>query len=447
LTLRGFGDTITAVTFVLYLLILSGALCSAAAQPFGPSQLSYVLEPVVIKGRLRLHVDLYFQGSETGWDALVLPDSGAGQKELYKAVRGLRVVTPGARLYEKSVSHKPSEMVHLRYEIFQDWKGPIKDEIYYRPILDPAYFHFFGGGIFVHPDWKTDVARKITLSWKNIPKGWTIANSFGANQAVQDFQSSIDKFNQAVYVGGDFRVYGLEIKGRPLSIAMRGRWLFSDPDFTRLAGKIVRAGRDFWEDHEFPYFLITLLPTDEPCCDLGGTGLTNAFALFVSSGVDIGMGKLEYTLAHELFHAWNGIKIRRQEPDELLYWFSEGFTVYYTSLLNLRAGLITLNEHVSKYNEVISRYYASPVRNEDNERIRKDFWNDSYVEKLPYQRGAILAHNWNAAIKRESGGHFSLDDVMRDLLRAALSQGTRVSPRGLDSLMRIAVRLTDDRLS
>lgn len=426
----------------LLFLVLSAFACPAAAQALERSQLSYVLEPVIVENELRLQVDFYFLGSETGGDTLLLPDSGAGQEELYKAVQDIHVVTQGAGLQRTkkpqimTISHKPGEIVHIRYQIVQDWKGSIQDEIYYRPILNPDYFHFFGGGVFVHPDWKTDEPRRITLTWKNIPKGWTIANSFGENQTTQEFESSIGKFHQAVYVGGDFRIYGLEIKGKPLSVAMRGRWLFSDAEFTRLAEKIVRAGRDFWGDHEFPYFLITLLPTDEPCCDLGGTGLTNAFALFVSSGVNIGMGKLEYTLTHELFHAWNGIKIRRQQPDELLYWFSEGFTDYYTNLLNLRTGLITLEEYVAKYNKTLFRYFKSPMRNEANERIRKDFWNNDLVEKLPYQRGCILAHNWNAAIKRANGNVVSLDDVMRDLLSAALNQGTVVSSGSLDGIMR-----------
>lgn len=65
-----------------------------------------------------------------------------------------------------------------------------------------------------------------------------------------------------------------------------------------------------------------------------------------------------------------------------------------------------------------------PVRNEPNDRIIKDFWNDRGVGRLPYLRGLMFATNLNAAIKRETAGKQSLDDVMLDLLAAS-----RITPK------------------
>ena len=45
--------------------------------------------------------------------------------------------------------------------------------------------------------------------------------------------------------------------------------------------------------------------------------------------------------------------------DERLYWFSEGFTDYYASLLLLRAGLISLEDHVAGYNSLIKEYVGT----------------------------------------------------------------------------------------
>ncbi|MCJ7617326.1 MAG: hypothetical protein MUO43_12405 [Desulfobacterales bacterium] len=67
---------------------------------------------------------------------------------------------------------------------------------------------------------------------------------------------------------------------------------------------------------------------------------------------------LKYLFAHELFHTWNTGKLGvRQNPEQLIYWFSEGFTGYYARLLLLRAGLITIEEYVSDYNDKLIRYY------------------------------------------------------------------------------------------
>src|SRR5262245_29040537 len=53
----------------------------------------------------------------------------------------------------------------------------------------------------------------------------------------------------------------------------------------------------------------------------------------------------------------------------------------------------------------------------------------------PNQRGDILAHNWNAAIRHGSFGKFSLDDVMIDLLKAARKDGVVVEASTINELI------------
>jgi predicted metalloprotease with PDZ domain len=123
-------------------------------------------------------------------------------------------------------------------------------------------------------------------------------------------------------------------------------------------------------------------------------------------------------------------------PEELVYWFSEGFTEYYTRLLLLRSGLMTFEEYIDNYNKVIVDYYCSPYRTEKNKRILKDYWRMGAIRKLPYQRGDILAHNWNVLIRAATGGRFSLDNMMLDLLEAAQSRGVIVSANNINKLIR-----------
>jgi predicted metalloprotease with PDZ domain len=58
------------------------------------------------------------------------------------------------------------------------------------------------------------------------------------------------------------------------------------------------------------------------------------------------------------------------------------------------------------------------------------------VERIPYLRGDLLALRWNAAIKRSSGGTYSIDNLMADLLAAATSAGIVVSADNIDTLIR-----------
>jgi hypothetical protein len=68
-------------------------------------------------------------------------------------------------------------------------------------------------------------------------------------------------------------------------VATRGKWNFTDEEFAGLVEKIVLATREFWNDFEQPYFLVTLLPieSDPQSKSIGGTGLINSFATFVTT--------------------------------------------------------------------------------------------------------------------------------------------------------------------
>lgn len=63
----------------------------------------------------------------------------------------------------------------------------------------------------------------------------------------------------------------------------------------------------------------------------------------------------------------------------------------------------------------------SPVINEPNARIEKDFWRDGDIEKLPYSRGFVFAIYLNNLIKHSNSGS-SLDNLMLDMFAATKQQ-------------------------
>lgn len=410
--------------------------------PLCASEIQYQFKPVFTGAKPALAVDLRFQGSPSGTTVLRLPSSWAGQKEYYKGIHSLEVATPGAVLEttsdpeEREIKHKPSEMLHVRYLLLQDWDGPLENErSYYRAILQPSYFHLPGEAFLVVPGGDNAKPALISLTWEGLPFSWTLANSFGAGEKVQRLTRSLDELQHAVYVAGDFRLHKTEIHARPVWVAMRGTWKFKDEDFIGEAFKLIAAQRAFWQDDDFPYFLITLIPIGGKCCTTGGSGLTDSFAAFMSPEQELD-AQVTHLLSHELFHTWNGQKIDREPPERRVYWFSEGFSDFYTYIISLRTGLITLRDYIAAYNGVLRKYYTSPVKTVPNSRIEADFWTNPAVQNLPYQRGHILAHNWNAKIKRRPGGKTSLDDFMRDFLRAATVSHLRVSSESVGALMK-----------
>ncbi|MGI4752765.1 MAG: hypothetical protein ACRYE8_03440 [Janthinobacterium lividum] len=99
-------------------------------------------------------------------------------------------------------------------------------------------------------------------------------------------------------------------------------------------------------------------------------------------------------------HNWIGKKIRN--TSDLNYWWSEGFTDYYSRVLALRSGVITVEEFVEEFNQFFKDYYLSPVINEPNSKIEEDSWRNYAVSKLPYYRGFIFALYLNNLIKENS---------------------------------------------
>ena len=219
-------------------------------------------------------------------------------------------------------------------------------------------------------------------------------------------------------------------------IAIRGEWPFSTDEFATLIEQIFTSQRDFWNDYEFPYYLVSVIPIDTKN-STGGTALTNTFSLFLGDtrfSKDEYLKHLAWLISHEHFHTWIGHKISSSEPEGSMYWFSEGFTEYYAVKLNHKNGIISQNDYVDHINKILTNYFSSPVHNASNDTIVKDFWTDPSIAQLPYDRGFALAFYLDTKIQSESEG-LSLDNFMYDLLELTNRTGKPFSLDDLSNLL------------
>ena len=423
--------------FLIFLLIFYNFGCNLLLRDGETQSLNYQIS-YIASPENHLLVKLQFEGDSSGKTRVIIPHEWAWQDSYEKGIKNLQLLSLDGQLaladngIDYEISHPAGQTITIQYEVRPYWEGQINHEVYYRPIIRAGYFHFIGYGVFAFPDWNTSATRQIRVEWKGISDDWQIANSFGVSEKEQSLNQSIEKFCHSVYMAGDFSIQKADIRGFPVYIALRGEWKFPQDELPALVEKIVSAERDFWNDYDFPYFLISMIPMDN-INSKGGTGLTNSFALFVSDDHE-NLQDLRFLLAHELFHTWNGRKIQREEPEVLIYWFSEGFTNYYTRLILLRYGLITFNEFISDYNQALREYFCSPVINATNEEILSLTNSDRNIDRMPYLRGDILAFRWNALIKQTSD--HSLDDLMFDLFQEAQTSGMVVSMENIAALMK-----------
>lgn len=404
-------------------------------EPPPPPDLAYEFE-LVEEPDLAVRISLTAHGAPDGLTTLSLDEGWGGVENVGQNVRDLAVSDArGEPLalehptgHEWRVHHPPNEELHVSYVLpANDRQSDADPRVHYAPILNPKLFHLIGNLGLVKPDHLAgDETRSIGFSWKGFDSaGWRVASSFGVAEEGVRVRASLDDFRQAVFVAGELRIYSKTIHGAPLSIAIAGReWGFDDGEFVMLAAEIVAEERAFFDDWEVQHYLISLIPVGrkEPGrTSLGGTGLTRSFATFMLPGVELKAGSREamavqHLLAHEMFHEWNGRLVRRAEPEQVLYWFSEGFTEFFARRILYRAGRLTTEQYAQDVDASLAGYMLSPVRNADGDRIREDFFKDRVVAELPYRRGDVVAMMLDRAIRERSQGARSLDDFMRDLV-------------------------------
>lgn len=394
------------------------SLCAAVllSAQTAPERIEYTLTPVMEAGALQaVQIDLRFRGDADGETALRLPNEWGGAAELYRAITALEAVS-GATLHggegpaQRVLTHRPNARVHVRYRIVQDHDGAPRagSGNPYRAVVQPGYFHLIGEAAMVTPE--SDMNAPVRLRVRGLPRGWTFASD------LEHTGLTLQRVWGSVTVGGDFRISRGDDPN--IRVAMRGEWSFSDASFAAQVSQTISGQRRFWRDPSTP-FLVTVLPLEAPqpgWRSVGGTGLSDAFAFFATGNAD--PAGIARTLAHESLHTWIPLAIggAPQENEALDYWFSEGFTDFYTGRLLVRDGLWTPQAFADDLNLMLRAYAFSSAREAPNARIGAEFWRDSAVRDMAYQRGRLLATIWDARLRARGQ---SLDLLMHTLRQRA----------------------------
>lgn len=375
-----------------------------------------------IDSKLAFKVTLQLSGNINGKTKLILPEEWGPAIGLSKNVKDLKVIN--AEILEQNkesllLSHQSKALLMIKYKIIPAAEYPFDHpDLAFHPILQDEFFQFYGNGFFVYPADLNQQERPVSLSWENFPEDWVIHNSYGSNQRQQTFRWKDSLWLESVFVGGDYRVHKIEVYDDPVFVAIRGDWSFSDDQYLDLLQQVIRQQRAFWNDYDFDYFTVTLAPFMEGTGrrSYQGTGLRNSFALNATS--KIGLRNFDYLFSHELMHEWIGLQIKTADPEGFRYWFSEGFTDYF-SYINMReCGLLDQEGYVKSMNDVIKEYYTSPIRLATNEELAAHFFTDYTYGRLAYNRGCLFATHIDWKIRQQSNNRHSLKNAMQDFLQA-----------------------------
>jgi predicted metalloprotease with PDZ domain len=389
---------------------------------------------------LRLQVTVEFDGTAQGITSLEYRDNQFGEPGQMAHIV-FPEQAPGINVTKEPdsnrfvVRHLPGRRVQVVYEVL-DLQG--KDQFFYqyccyKPIIRENWFHLQSGHFFATPKdyWADPDDRKpVEFRWEGFPPEQVLHNSFGPGLR-QRVNLTNSEFSVAVFVGGDFRRYEFRIKEQPVYLITRGAWSqFTDDTLQNLLQRTVEGHRSFWQDFSDTLYTVTFLPIhDAPWSDtsksvsVGGSGLTNSFMSYATNNPGVDYNLIRYIWVHELMHHWIGVKIQNA-AEEKQYWFSEGFTEYFTLKNSLRYGLITPGGFLQELNSFSAEHYSSPVRHMPNDSLDYErFWNGGKEwEKLPYRRGCLYAFYLDNLLREKSKGEKNLDQFMRVLLAHVVQQ-------------------------
>ncbi|SFO48337.1 hypothetical protein [Sphingomonas sp. OK281] len=389
-----------------------------------PDVVDYTLAPELHDGTITaLSVEVRFQGDKSGTTTFDWGDSWAGEEKLGQWARNLTVegaqTTAPAPHGGRIIHSAPGAPLVVRYRVVSAFPADptVADSKQSKPVVRPTWFYAVGEALFGTPVGRGDAPARF--AWAG-PPDVSFASDLEHDRARLGLRTkTVDDVVESIVIGGrDLRITNSTAGGAKLQVATIGQYAFDASAFETLASNIVATERRFWGATDDQPFLITMTPVaSEPGrISYSGTGRTDAFALWMDTSAE--MSNLGWLLAHEYFHTWNYRQLGEMgdgEREVASYWMSEGFTDFYARRLLLRSELITPEAFTSSWNEMLAAYARSTYRTAPEAKIAADFWKDRDAEKIPYQRGAMLAALWDARLRE--GGHGNLDDVLRDQQR------------------------------
>lgn len=399
-------------------------------------KLQYSISTEQLSGKFNIALD-FTAGNNTSTE-IQLPDKFGKFTNAYRFVllqKGKNIDRIEVKENDSAVvvlHHKPNLPVRFQYTLINALRDSLPGrEPAYSIIIKPHYFNIPGQVLFAYPkEWEQQRVN-VSIKWNNYPKSWSNVNSFGTNKQVQTLTNIYTSdFVQSIWAGGDYRVYTVTVNKKPVCFAIRGSWHFKDTEMLNMIQKTIAGQRAFWNDYNISQYTVTLMPfltEDEYSMSYQGTGLANSFATWATTNKNTSPSSLTYLYNHELMHHWIGTLIKNEQPEELLYWFSEGFTEYYTYKNMLESKFISESQYKRSLDSILGIHYNDSVHASPNTVIKENFWKDYKFQKLPYSRGRIFAWFTDLWIQKETAGKKSLKDVMLLVLNKCLTEHVKFS--------------------
>jgi predicted metalloprotease with PDZ domain len=415
------------------------------AQP-DERQVSYVLSAP--QGYGTWAGELAFPGDGDGSTRLRLPQSWGPEAGLEGQFSALEVSADGGPFIpltapdgEAVIDHAAGARLVVRYRFAQDYEGlpqwGTQRVPGLRPVTQPDYAIFVGAAAWPHPVWPDGVAASYSVTVQLGDRPVPISSSLGDGMQVRSQPIPPERFLDTLWLLGGFERETRLAGGVEIRTAARGELPVAPEAVQDLAVTMIAGTAELFGDTPFETYLMAAMPLP-PLPEQSaviGTALHQTFLILATPNAQA--EEVRHTVRHEVLHEW--ITGRMGPTDEATdpsrMWFTEGFTEYFSLLVALREGALDLDGFLDAINALDTAYRDSPVRDLTRTDLIEHVWDSYESERLPYQRGAVLAFMADGELEAQGAGRLA-----DSLARLIAQNQAHIAQTGQP------LALTDDRI-
>ena len=273
----------------------------------------------------------------------------------------------------------------------------------------------------------------VTTSWdvSQLKPGATGVTSLGEAVATSIAPMSSVELRESYFMGGAINRWPSERTAKGFFSAWQGSPPFDAASLMSWTRSLHEHYSQFFgQKSDRPYGVFLRY---NPVNAGGGTGFFHSFVATFGSGAGADVAALKMMIAHETFHTFQPfISVPAGKESS---WFAEGLAMLYEGRLPLRYRLITPEAFLHDLNISASRYYSSIMATQPNSEIAPHFWDDTRIRTLAYDRGMLYFAVVDSAVRNESRGERSLDQLILHML-ALENHGATLSNSDWESELR-----------
>lgn len=300
-------------------------------------------------------------------------------------------------------------------EVVIHYRAPISEVLAPRGAAPPlelrsdhGSFSGQGASFLMLPE--DDRQRQVSVHWDlgRMQEHAIAVTSLGLGDVKQRTMNASKVLGAGYFMAGDVHLY----PAVPAPTGFFGAW-YGNPPFDLQS--LMESEQKLYSYYETFFKQPSTAPYGvfmrENLVNAGGGVSLGSTSFVTTFGPKTELEDEKITLAHEMLHTFVG-----GLEDDNSAWYAEGLAVYYERLLPLRSGQISRQEFLDDLNSTAGRYYTDIMIHTPNSEIAKNFWTDTRIRVLPYDRGSMYFAVLDSELRAASGGKESLDDLVLAML-------------------------------